>query len=62
LFVFARPIALAAARAAPSSAGSARSPTVTSPGPIHAFTVSAMTLTNVTIAGQIVDTTICDKR
>lgn len=27
-------------------------PTVTSPGPIHAFNVSALTLTNVTIAGQ----------
>lgn len=35
-------------------------PTVTSPGPIHAFNVSAMTLTNVTIAGQAVDTTITD--
>ncbi|KVQ31181.1 glycoside hydrolase family 28 [Burkholderia cepacia] len=30
----------------------AGTPTVTSPGPIHAFNVSALTLTNVTIAGQ----------
>lgn len=37
-------------------------PTVTSPGPIHAFNVSALTLTNVTIAGQAVNTTITDKR
>ena len=37
-------------------------PTVTSPGPIYAFNVSAMTLTNVTIAGQVVNTTINDKR
>lgn len=36
--------------------------TVTSPGPIYAFNVSAMTLTNVTIAGQVVNTTITDKR
>ncbi len=35
-------------------------PTVTSTGPIHAFNVSAMTLTNVTIAGQAVNTTITD--
>lgn len=35
---------------------------VTSPGPIHAFNVSAMTLTNVTIAVQVVNTTITDKR
>ena len=37
-------------------------PTVTSPGPIYAFNVNAMALTNVTIAGQVVDTTITDKR
>ncbi|HEP6426046.1 TPA: endopolygalacturonase [Burkholderia cenocepacia] len=37
-------------------------PTVTSPGPIYAFNVSAMTLANVTIAGQIFNTTITDKR
>lgn len=37
-------------------------PTVTSPGPIHAFNVSALTLTNVTIAAQAVNTTITDKR
>ncbi|WP_175959924.1 glycoside hydrolase family 28 protein [Burkholderia pyrrocinia] len=37
-------------------------PTVTSPGPIYAFNVSALTLTDVTIAGQIVNTTITDKR
>lgn len=37
-------------------------PTVTSPGPIHAFNVSALTLTNVTIATQAVNTTITDKR
>ena len=37
-------------------------PTVTSPGPIHAFNVSELTLTNVTIAGQAVNTTITDKR
>nr|WP_321789777.1 hypothetical protein [Burkholderia pyrrocinia] len=35
---------------------------ITSPGPIYAFNVSAMTLTNVTIAGQAVNTTITDKR
>ena len=36
--------------------------TVTSPGPIYAFNVNAMTLANVTIAGQAVDATITDKR
>ncbi|KVF31403.1 glycoside hydrolase family 28 protein [Burkholderia vietnamiensis] len=36
--------------------------TVTSPGPIYAFNVSAMTLANVTIAGQVVDTLITDRR
>ncbi|KVS31825.1 hypothetical protein WK34_00490 [Burkholderia vietnamiensis] len=36
--------------------------TVTSPGPIYAFNVSAMTLANVTIAGQVVDTSITDRR
>ncbi|SCZ38643.1 MULTISPECIES: glycoside hydrolase family 28 protein [Burkholderia] len=36
--------------------------TVTSPGPIYAFNVSAMTLANVTIGGQVVDTSITDRR
>jgi polygalacturonase len=37
-------------------------PTVTSPGPVYAFNVSGMTLTNVAIAGQTIDTTITDRR
>ncbi|KWH18311.1 glycoside hydrolase family 28 protein [Burkholderia multivorans] len=37
-------------------------PTVTSPGPIYAFNVSGMTLRNVVIAGQTVNTTITDSR
>ncbi len=36
--------------------------TVTSPGPIYAFNVSAMTLTQVTTVGQVVNTTVTDKR
>lgn len=37
-------------------------PTVASPRSIYAFNVSEMTLMNVTIAGQAVNTTITDKR
>lgn len=35
--------------------------TVTSPGLIYAFSVSTMTPTQVTIAGQVVNTTIADQ-
>ncbi|WP_285593700.1 glycoside hydrolase family 28 protein [Trinickia caryophylli] len=37
-------------------------PTVTSPGPIYAFNVDSMTLTNVIVAGQTYNTTLADKR
>ncbi|MGU7769984.1 glycoside hydrolase family 28 protein [Burkholderia sp. MR1-5-21] len=37
-------------------------PTVTSPGPIYAFNVSGMTLSNVVVAGQAINTTIADRR
>ncbi len=37
-------------------------PTATSPGPIYAYNVSGMTLSNVVIAGQAVNTTITDRR
>jgi polygalacturonase len=43
----------------PVAAGPA---TVTSPGPIYAYNVNAITLSNTVIAGQVVNATIVDKR
>ncbi|KVN21518.1 hypothetical protein WT09_07145 [Burkholderia stagnalis] len=37
-------------------------PTATSPGPVYAYNVSGMVLSNVVIAGQAVNTTITDRR
>ncbi|WP_175797948.1 glycoside hydrolase family 28 [Burkholderia ambifaria] len=55
-------LAGAAALGRPLAATRAFAAAATSPGPIYAFNVSPMTLTNVTIAGQTVDMTVTDTR